>query len=373
MAKLSCASIKETYMTDNEEKALSFMAEFDEYKRLGEPGKNEKSEAWQIAIGLQQTDGLRTSAYLIEIAKKNIEGEITLDEVKERLDSYYIAKPAGPGDNRVDEADKVSANITGILSEDAFTFSPAEYLMIHERLFTGIYSFAGKIRDYNITKAEWVLNGETVIYAGANSIRATLDYDFGLEKEFQYKGLTKEQISKHIAKFVSGLWQIHAFGEGNTRATAVFITKYLRKLGFDVTNDMFIKHSWYFRNALVRANYDDIRKGIHSTDEYLNRFFGNLLLGQNNILKSREMHVKYLVENKAQNKAQIKRKGPDLTPIETAVLEYLDGRPDATQVEIGDAINKSRRSVQEAISSLKEKGLIERDGSKKTGKWIVKE
>jgi len=211
-------------MSDKENRTLSFVAEFDIYKRLGEPDKTEKSRIWQTAIGLQQTDGLRPSAYLIETAKKNIDGDITLYEVKERLDVYYRAKPVTiDGGDRVEEADKVSARIAEILSEKSFTFSPAEYQTIHKRLFTGIYDFAGKIRNYNITKSEWVLNGEAVYYASADSILATLNYDFGLEREFGYRGLTKTQISEHIAKFVSGLWQIHAFGEGNTRTTAVFI------------------------------------------------------------------------------------------------------------------------------------------------------
>jgi fido (protein-threonine AMPylation protein) len=170
-------------------------------------------------------------------------------------------------------------------------FSPAEYLIIHKRLFDGIYPFAGKIRDYNISKAEWVLNGETVYYASAGSIRATLDYDFEQEKKFDYRNISLLQTVQHIAGFVSDLWQIHASGEGNTRTTAVFTIKYLRSSGFDVENTLFAKHSWYFRNALVRANYNDFRNNIHATKEYLYRFFGNLLLNENNALKNRELLI----------------------------------------------------------------------------------
>jgi fido (protein-threonine AMPylation protein) len=264
---------------------------FDEYKRLGEPEKAEKSEVWQAAIGLQQVDGLTPSEYLIEAAKQHIEGEITLDEVQERLNGYYEAKPAQTAADRTEEADKVSARIAEILSEKAFSFSPAEYVTIHNRLFTGLYKFAGKIRDYNISKAEWALGGETVYYASADSIRATLDYDFEQEESFVYKGLSNEQTIAHITKFVSGLWQIHAFGEGNTRTTAVFTIKYLRTLGFIVTNDLFADHSWYFRNALVRANYNDYKNNIYSTHEFLGRFFGNLLLGESNPLKNRDLRI----------------------------------------------------------------------------------
>jgi fido (protein-threonine AMPylation protein) len=267
------------------------MSDLDEYRRLGEPEKAEKSEIWRAAIGLQQVDGLTTSEYLIETAKQNIEGAITIYEVQERMDAYYKARPVQAADDRTEEADKVSARIAEILSEKTFSFSPAEYITIHKRLFTGIYALAGQIRDYNISKAEWALGGETVYYASAGSIRATLDYDFEQEKSFEYKGLRKEQIVAHIAKFASGLWQIHAFGEGSTRTTAVFIIKYLRTLGFAVTNDLFADHSWYFRNALVRANYNDYAKDIYSTLEFLNRFFGNLLLGKNNPLKNRDLRI----------------------------------------------------------------------------------
>jgi len=267
------------------------MNDFEEYKRLGEPDKREKSEIWSAAIGLQQTDGLKPSEYLIENAKRNIEGEITIYEVKERLDTYYKEKPVSKAVDRTEEADKVAARIAETLSEKTFTFSPVEYTKTHGRLFEGIYKHAGKIRNYNISKSEWVLNGETVFYASADSIWATLEYDFSQEKNHQYKGQSKEQIIQNIAKFISGIWQIHAFGEGNTRTTAVFAIKYLRTLGFTVTNDLFSENSWYFRNALVRANYNNYTKNIFATMEYLNRFFGNLLSGEDNILKNRDLRI----------------------------------------------------------------------------------
>ena len=218
-----------------------------------------------------------------------------------------------------------------------------------------------------------IFNGETVYYASADSIKATLDYDFGQEKAFKYKGLTKKETAEHIAVFTSSLWQIHAFGEGNTRTTAVFMIKYLRTLGFDVTNDIFKDNSWYFRNALVRSNYSDHSTGVYQTNKYLDRFFGNLMLGENNVLKNRELLVK-VNENKASGKASNKAsdKLQNLTDTEGAVMKYLFEHPNTTQIEMADAITVSRSSVQRAILSLKEKGLIEREGSKKTGRWIVK-
>jgi fido (protein-threonine AMPylation protein) len=274
------------------------MENSEEYKRQTEPGKKERSDIWTMAIGLQQVDGLKPSEYLIETAKENIEGRISIYDVKERLNSYYKAKPIKSDDDRTEEADKVSVRIAEILSEKAFTFSPAELITIHKRLFDGILdgartaAKAGVIRDYNITKDEWVLNGRSVFYASADSIMATLNYDFLQEKSFTYKGLSKEDIARHIAQFISGIWQVHAFGEGNTRAAAVFTIKYLRTFGFtEVNNELFEKNSWYFRNALVRANYNDYAHNIYSTLEYLNRFFANLILGGKFELKNRELKV----------------------------------------------------------------------------------
>ena len=187
-------------------------------------------------------------------------------------------------DERTEEADKVSSRIAEILSETAFSFSPNEYVSIHRKLFQGIYKHAGKIRDYNITKKEWVLDGATVMYGSASELRATLEYDFSQEKDFSYKGLSMDEIIHHLAVFVSRLWQIHIFGEGNTRTTAVFFIKYLRTLGFSATNDIFAENAWYFRNALVRANYTNLQKGIHETTEYLEAFLRHLLLNEKNEL-----------------------------------------------------------------------------------------
>ena len=253
------------------------MNDFEEYIRQSEPHKREKGYAWQTAIGLQAVDGLKTSDYLIQTARQHIEGDITIEEAKQLVDSYYQSKSVRTHvEDRTEEADKVSARIAEILSENTFSFSPVEYISIHRRLFEGVFGHAGRIRDYNITKKEWVLKGETVLYASAGSIRETLDYDFAQEKKFSYQNLPLLEAVNHIAQFVSGLWQIHAFGEGNTRTTAVFTIKYLRTFGFDINNDAFARHSWYFRNALVRANYSNLRQGVFSTTEYLERFFFNL-------------------------------------------------------------------------------------------------
>ena len=269
---------------------------FKEYLRESEPDKAYKGYAWSTAIGLQAVDGLKPSKYLIDTAIQNIEGKITMKEAQTLIDSYYEERPVHLSDDeRTEEADKVSSRIAEILSETAFSFSPNEYISIHRKLFQGIYKHAGKIRDYNITKKEWVLDGATVMYGSASELRATLEYDFSQEKDFSYKGLSMDEIIHHLAVFVSRLWQIHIFGEGNTRTTAVFFIKYLKTLGFSATNDIFAENAWYFRNALVRANYTNLQKGIHETTEYLEAFLRNLLLNEKNELHNRKLHISGLL------------------------------------------------------------------------------
>ena len=199
---------------------------FKEYIKQSEPNKRERGYAWHTAIGLQEVDLLKTSKYLVDTAIKNIEGDISIDEAQKLLDTYYKENPKANKDDRTEEADKVAVRIAKILSEKAFSFTPNEYISIHKKLFTGIYEHAGKLRDYNITKKEWILDGATVLYGSASELRATLEYDFSEEKKFSYKKLTMDEIIHHLAVFVSRLWQIHVFEEGNTRTTAVFFIKY---------------------------------------------------------------------------------------------------------------------------------------------------
>ena len=264
---------------------------FKEYIRESEPDKRGKGYVWHTAIGLQAVDGLKTSEYLARTAIRNIEGEISFEEANALLQDYYEANPSRNADDRTEEADKVSAKIAAVLSEKAFSFTPNEYLSIHRKLFTGIYSHAGCVRDYNITKKEWVLDGATVLYGSATELRATLDYDFSEEKKFSYRNLSMDEIIHHLAVFISRLWQIHVFEEGNTRTTAVFFIKYLQTLGFDVTNDIFAENAWYFRNALVRANYNDLKNGIYETTEFLELFLRNLLLNEHHPLHNRTLHI----------------------------------------------------------------------------------
>ena len=229
--------------------------DFEAYERVAEPHKRERASAWRTAIGLQDVDGLRVSEYLKETAVRHIEGDITIDEVREQLRSYYVNKTTHDADDaEKEEADRVAANITKLLNEQSFSLTPLEFLNIHRHLFEGIFKHAGEIRPYDISKKEWVLQGDSVVYGRAADIHAALKYDIQTERDFSYKGLNTDEIISHVVDFVTLLWQNHPFREGNTRTTAVFVIKYLRSCGFKVNNELFADNSWYFRNALVRAN-----------------------------------------------------------------------------------------------------------------------
>ena len=350
--------------------------ELEEYIKQGEPDKVEKSEAWQTAIGLQAVDGLNTSDYLLDTAKEHIEGKITIDEAQKRIYSYYEQRTTRTEtENETKEADIVSARITKLLGEKAFQFSPAEWITIHRRLFEDVFDHAGQIRQYNISKKEWILNGETVIYADFNSIKDTLDYDFATEKQFSYEGLSVEASVKHLAKFASDIWQIHPFSEGNTRATAVFMIKYMKTFGFSVNNDAFEKNSWYFRNALVRANYNNLQKGVHSTTKFLEMFFSNLLLDTNYELKNRYMHIDFEYKSNSQsvNSKVLKSQFDTLecTLDELAVLELIAKNPNVKQQELAQTTGKSLSTIKRIMKSLQDKNYLRRESGKRYGKWEV--
>lgn len=349
------------------------MSEFDEYIRQGEPERKEKAAAWQTAIGLQDVDGLKPSAYLIEAAKKHIEGDITIDDVKQMLDTYYQSKTARTEveSERTEEADKVSARIEELLTEKSFSFTPEYLARIHRHLFQGLFKFAGRYREYDITKREWVLGGDTVLYASASMISETLNYDFTQEKMVNYASLDTDKAIEQIAKFISGIWQIHPFGEGNTRTTAVFTMKYLQSFGFEVRNDMFKEHSWYFRNALVRANYNNYPKGIQATDNYLILFFRNLLLDEKNELRNRSLLVcPFKSANPSVSKCQ--NDTLNCTLEELAIVTILKENGKVKQEEIARQIGKSLRTVKRIMTGLAEKNVIARENGRRDGVWVVK-
>ena len=372
---------------------INEFASFDEYLRQGEPSQKESAENWKTAIGLQAVDGLQPSAYLIDVAKRNIEGEISLDETRKLIDSYYQSKTVRtPKDEDEEEADKVSANIAKILASKTFAFNTNGYVSLHRRIFEGVFKHAGEIRQYDISKKEWVLEGDSVNYLNWEDLRRALDWDIEQEKNFSYKGLTDDEKIEHIAKFISGIWQIHAFREGNTRTTAIFTIQYLRSLGYEVNNEMFAKHSWYFRNALVRANYRNINKDIEYSPIYLVRFFRNLLLGESWVLKNRYLHINPTDEWKVQPRLatpqvphtphqKVDRKGGQKTEkvgrkggqkTKESILSLIATDPFVTTNEMSKRLEINRSAISKHIKKLKEDHIIERIGPDKGGKWLIK-
>ena len=327
--------------------------DFDEYIRQGDPQKKERAEAWRVAIGLQAVDGLKTSEYLHETARRNIEGKISIDEARELIKTYYITKTHhAPDDDEKQEADQVSANITKILSYSSLDFSTKGYIALHRRIFEGVFKHAGQMRNYDITKKEWVLNGDTVNYLNWEDLRRALDYDIEQERNFIYKGISPDNLISHISRFISGIWQVHAFREGNTRTTAVFTILYLRDIGFDVANDMFAEHSWYFRNALVRANYRNARKGIDYSPIYLERFFRNLLFGEQWDLRNRYLHIYPTEEWSVQPNMSIPEQAPHNYPTTTPQLPNKFNADNSNIIKLVSIIGKQELSVKEIMTSI---------------------
>ena len=349
------------------------MSEFDEYIVHGEPGQKEKADAWQTAIGLQDVDGLKVSTYLIDTARQHIEGDITIDEARERIKVYYETKS---GHDAVDEeGDKVSANIAKIIMEPSFAFSLIGLTSIHRRIFEDYFKFAGQLRTVELSKKEWVLGGEvSVSYQPSFDLRNAIEHDLTKEKEYDYSDKPISEVIRHLARFTADLWQIHPFREGNTRTTAVFLIKYLRSMGIPATNDMFKEHSWYFRNALVRASYKGLN--ITPTTEFVERFLRNVILGEKNELRNRDMLVgvslpKSTIQSATEDSSKSKTCTLDCTLEETAVLRCIENNPKMTQKEMAAAIRKSERTVKSITSSLVEKGIIIRRNGRRNGWWEI--
>jgi len=327
---------------------------FDEYRKVSEPHKRERAEAWRVAIGLQAVDGLQVSEYLKQTARQHIEGEITIDEARKQIKQYYISKTKHDADDEEKaEADNVSGNIAKLIGSPSFTFSGAGVMAIHRAIFEGVFKHAGILRTYDITKKEWVLRGDTVTYGRWQDLRMALDYDIDQEKLFDYSGLPMSEIVEHIAKFISGIWQSHPFREGNTRTTAIFAIKYLKSIGFECNNDMFEQHSWYFRNALVRANYKNVAKGINQDYSFLNKFFRNLLMGENNDLKNR-----YMLINPPEEWKQPSTTGQIQDKHETSTGQVQDklNTDNPNVIKLVQVVGEQELSVKEMMSGVNLKG-----------------
>ena len=338
---------------------LSNMEDYSEYIIQGEPDKRERVRNWMTAIGLQDVDDLKPSQYFLDTVKQNIEGKITLEEVRRLVDQYYTTKEGLQQEKRTEEADKVAVRIAELIAHKTFSFRPNCLASIHRHLFEGIYKFAGTYRDYNITKPELVLRGDTVRYESGNMISDTLEYEFDTEKKFSYEGLTMPEMVKHISRFIANVWQIHPFGEGNTRTTAVFAIQFLRHLGFEVTNEIFAENSKYFRNSLVRANYTNMQYGITETTEYLERFFRNLLMGEQNELKSVSTQ-----ENSGSTQETSKS-------TQEMILDEIRTHPFTTRQQLAKVIGITPDGIKKQLEKLKKENRIKHVGPTKGGHWEI--
>ncbi|MFI3297530.1 MAG: HTH domain-containing protein [bacterium] len=352
---------------------MSKYKDFDEYIRQGEPIARERSYAWKTAIGLQAVDGLRPSDYLLNTAYKHIEGDITILQAQESIQNYYVSRTSRiEGAEDTEEADRVSVNIARVLSEKTFAFTFVGLTSIHRQVFDGVFHFAGKIRDYNITKKEWVLDGETVLYVSAQDLKRAIEYDLEQEKKVDYTKLPLPQIVSNISKFVSDLWQIHPFGEGNTRTIAVFTIKYLRSMGFKVENELFANHSWYFRNALVRNNYQNVALGVKSTSEFLEKFFRNLLMKENNELKNRYMHISYVPEKHNNVTSDVTSDVTSyITPRQQQIVVDMLQNKNVSIAKLAENLGVTKTTINRDIKTLRAKGYIDRIGDNNYGSWSV--
>lgn len=372
--------------------------DFGKYYEAPEPGRRERAYGWATAIGLQDVDGLRPSQYLIDTAKRNIEGEISADDARRLVDEYYEVKGEHELPEDVEEADKVSVRINQIIHAPSFRLSPEYYLGLHGKIFEGVFPHAGEIRTVDLRKREWVLNGDSVQYEASFLIEKSLAYDFSQEGKFKYKGLSEDAFVEHFASFISGIWQIHPFREGNTRTTAVFAIKYLRSKGFDVTNDLFADKSFYFRNALVRANYENQKLNVDKTRLPLEEFFKVLLYGDeielhNRFLKIGQEHgspaAKAIADlhrhndgvNVGANKSDVGINNSDdaINDVINSVIKFTEKEeiaakalirdPRLSAARLADILGVKQRQAQRIIASLKKKAGLKRRGARKNGEW----
>ncbi len=346
--------------------------EFRGYFEAKDPSRRERADAWATAIGLQKVDGLATSRYLVETAKDHIEGRITQSQARRRIRDYYAAKDER-SDPELEEPDKVAERIAAAINDGGFAFTPEYLLAIHAKLFRGLFAHAGKIRTVNIRKREWVLKEDSVTYGDKATLMPSLERDFADERKFDYGGRAPAEIIPHFARFIAQIWQVHPFAEGNTRTLAVFAIKYLKSLGYRAANNMFKEHSWYFRNALVRANYADYERGAKRDWSYLEAFFRNLLLGESNELKSRHLLIGVKSEGaRPAESGQKKRSEKSGQKTAERLLALLRANPHLTQLGLMNGLGISSRStVQKHIANLKAAGRLKRVGPDKGGHWAV--
>lgn len=280
------------------------------YEPIQEPQSSAtRAGYWHTAMGLQDVDDLKPSPYARKLAREHIEGIRGIEETGKLLRLYYqerrsvddarAANVAEPMRGE-EEADLVSQRIVEVLTRNAFAFAPFMLTDIHRQLFQdldpSIYH-PGEYKRDALAKREFILNGDSVLYADPSLVTRSLAFAFNDEESYAYDALLDAEQIDHLARFIARIWQVHPFYEGNTRTTAVFAVLYIRYLGFDAENEPFEKHARYFRDALVRANYRNAKAEAMPDRQYLNAFMENLLCGAQHTLHSRDLIVEKLFNN----------------------------------------------------------------------------
>lgn len=254
---------------------------------------------WAVAIGLQAVDGLEVSPYLRTLAKSYENGTRSLKETSQLIREYH-GKDARPGHRDTLEADLVSQRIAELLESAPFSLSPDMLKQIHHHLFQDLDEDVyrpGEFKAERMVKQEEILNGDSVLYADPSTYDMSLRMAFATEQTREYGCEMKGDQLKAFCRTIAFLWQIHPFAEGNTRTVAVFSELYLNYLGFSVTNEPFEASSRYYRDALVRAMYRNASAGIMPTDEFLVRFYDNVLNDSRNELCREDLVCHQLFEN----------------------------------------------------------------------------
>ena len=355
---------------------------FEDYIKGLEEEKYYKGYLWDTAIGLLDAVGVETSEYLWEVARDSIYGDTKIHEVEQQVSAYYDQETWRSKDRSTEAADRIAARIVTLLADPAFYFTPEHYMDIHKKLYGGLFDYAGKVRNRDITRSEWVLGDKVVTYSDAGELLEALVYGMSLEMDYSYLNLPVDEAIKHIAQFFARLWQLHVFEEGNTVATAVFLLKYLNFLGLEVASDVFSKNAKYFRNALVRANYSDEEEGVYACLDYLELFLRNLILKEYNpmrnedllVSKEEEQNIDPIndpIEEIHNDPINVENDPIKLTRREQTIYNYIKDGSHMNRNDMAKKLKCSEATVKRAVVSLTKKGLIVREGSNKTGYWRV--
>ena len=261
---------------------------FSEYLKSGDPAARHRASAWSTAVGFHDITRTSVSGFLLEGARRNIEGSLGFPELEAEVGAFHRES----GNETCAREDLLTLRCAEELLKEEFSLTPEVLLGIHRGIFRGLSPEAGKYRTEDFSRKEWVLSDGVVKYGYTEGLPGYLSYDFSVEREVDYGQFTEDQIIRHVAYFIANLWQLHAFREGNTTVCTVFLIRYLKALSLYRDSDLFYRKSWYYRNALVRANYSDRRIAIFPSTEFLEMFLRSMICGEKQELRNRDMHLR---------------------------------------------------------------------------------